>query len=161
MPSVPIITEPVTQTTTPAELVVISEVVTVVVPVKSSKPGMVCRVKVMDWPLMLSVISEGPDVSNASRSEDMGGVKLPVAEADDFGRGVMVGIDRKDDVVRDVAAKAMRMLVVVLGKPSVGGADGALVAGSWLPREVEMLLINDDKREELLGFDSSCGLLEF
>lgn len=68
MPSVPIITAPVAQATTPAELVVASEVVTVVVPVKLSKPGMVCRVNTMEWPLMLKVISEEPDISNALRS---------------------------------------------------------------------------------------------
>ena len=67
------ITAPVAQATTPAELVVASEVVTVVVPVQFWKPGIVCRVSTMDWPLMLSVISEEPDVSNAPRSEDMGG----------------------------------------------------------------------------------------
>ena len=68
MPAVPKITAPVAQATTPAELVVASEVVTVVVLVKLSKPGMVCRVNTMDWPLMLRVISGEPDIANALRS---------------------------------------------------------------------------------------------
>lgn len=113
-PSVPMITAPVAQATTPAELVVASEVVTVVVPVKLSKPDIVCRVSTMVWPLMLSVINEEPDVSNALRSEDMGGVKLPGAEDDDFGGGVMIGVDEKDDVVGDSADAALCMAVVAL-----------------------------------------------
>lgn len=134
------ITAPVAQPTTPAELVVVSDVVTVVVPVKFSKPGMVCRINKMDWPLVLNVIIEGPDVSSASRSEDMGGVKLPDAEADDFGGGVMVGIDGKDDVFGDTAAKMLYVLVVALEVPAVGGVDGASPAekGDGEPLEFEL-----------------------
>ena len=113
-PSVPMITAPVAQATTPTELVVASEVVTVVVPVKFWKPDIVCRVSTMDWPLMCSVVSGGPDVSNASRSEDMGGVKLPGAEDDDFGGVVMIGVDEKDDVARDSAGAGLYIVVVAV-----------------------------------------------
>lgn len=148
------------QPTAPAELVVASEVVTVVVPVKFSKPGMVCRVNTMDWPLMLSVVSEGPDATNASRSEDMGGVKLPDAEADDPGGSVIIGIDGKDDVLRDATVKTPCMLAVTLEVSPVGVVAGVLFADSKLIWEIEMFLANDDERGEPLGLNSSCELLE-
>ena len=142
-------TAPVAQPTTPAELVVASDVVTVFVPVKSSKPGMVCRVNKMDWPLMLNVISEGPDVSNASRSEDMGGVKLPDAVSDDVGGGVMVGTDGKDDVFGGTVTKMLYVLVVALEVPAVGGMDGASLVGSWLLWEAEIVLVENEGGEPL------------
>lgn len=63
---------------------------------------------------MLSVIREGPDVANALRYEDMGGVKLPGAEDDDFGGGVMIGVDGKDGVVGDSADAVLCIAVVAL-----------------------------------------------
>ncbi len=163
-----------TQAATPAELVAASEIVTVVVPVKLSKPDMVCRAKMMDWPLMLSVISEGPEVASASMSEDMGGVKLPDAAADDFGGGVMigsdgkddddfgegvvVGIDGEDDVLNDVAT--LYRLVVALEVPAVDRIDVAFFESSWLLREAEMPLDDDDEEGEPLEFELNCELLE-
>ena len=145
------ITAPVTQATAPAVLVAISEVTTVVVPVKFSKPGMVCRINTMDWPLMLSVISEGPDVSSALKSEDMGGVKLPDAEADDFGGRVMLGIDGKDDVVGETAATTLSMLVVEVKVPTVSVVAGALLATSLVIWKVELLLFGVDETGEPLA----------
>lgn len=148
------ITAPVTQPTAPAELVVFSEVVTVVVPVKSWKPGMVCRVNRMDRPLTFSVITEGPVVSSAERSEDIGGVKLPGAEADDFGGGVMVGGTGVDDLMGDAAAKALCMLLVVLGVFGIAGVDVALCGVAWLIGEVKI----DVQERELLDTECSCVL---
>lgn len=154
-------------------MVATSEIVTVVVPVKLSKPDMVCRAKMIDWPLMLSVMSEGPEVASASMSEDMGGVKLPDAVADDFGgdvmigsdgkeddfgEGVVVGIDGEDDVLNDMAT--LYMLVIALGVPAVDSIDVALFASSWLLREAEMLLDDDDEEGEPLEFELNCEILE-
>ena len=173
MPSVPTITAPVTQAGTPAVLVVASEIVTVVVPVKFSKPDMVCRDKMMDWPLMLSVISEGPEVASASMSEDMGGVKLPDAVADDIGGGVMIGNDGndddfdegvvvcnggEDDMVEDSAT--LYMLVVALEVPAVDRIDVAFFPSSWLLREAEMLLDENDEKGKPLEFELNCEILE-
>ncbi|KAL9127960.1 MAG: hypothetical protein Q9175_007631 [Cornicularia normoerica] len=105
----------------------------------------------MDWPLMLSVVSEGPDATNASRSEDMGGVKLPDAEADDPGGSVIIGIDGKDDVLRDATVKTPCMLAVTLEVSPVGVVAGVLFADSKLIWEIEMFLANDDERGEPLG----------
>lgn len=60
------------------------------------------------------MINEEPDVANALRYEDMGGVKLPEAEVDDFGGGVMFGVDEKDDVAGDPADAALYMVIVAL-----------------------------------------------
>ena len=49
----------------------------------------------------------------------MGGVKLPGAEADDLGGGVMIGIEEKDNVAGGVAAAALDMAVVALDVPAV------------------------------------------
>lgn len=116
--------------TAPAELVVASEVVTVVVPVKFSKPDMVCRVKTMDWPLMFSVISEGPDFTKAARSEDIGAVKFPDVKMDDDGGGVIVGVDGEDVVMMKATAETLYLLVIALKLPSIEGVFEALFAGS-------------------------------
>lgn len=84
----------------------------------------------MDWPLMLSVISEGPDVSNAARSEDIGGVKFPDVKTDDLGGGVIVGIDGEELVVANAADETLYLLVVALEPPSVDGVFEALFPGS-------------------------------
>ena len=129
-PPVPIITAPVAHPIAPAELVVASEVVTVVVPVKFSKPGMVSRIKTMDWPLTLSVISEGPDVSKAARSEDIGRVKFPDVKTDDLGDDVIVDFDVEEIVVANAAAEIPYLLVVALEPPFVDGIVEALFPGS-------------------------------
>lgn len=106
------------QPTTPAELVVHSDVVTAVTPVKFSKPAMVCRVNTMDWSLMLSVVSERPDILKASRSEDIGGVKLAGAEADDLDGGVVTGINEKVRLAGDAVAEMLYVPAIVLGVPA-------------------------------------------
>lgn len=75
---------------------------------------------------MLSVVNGEPDVANALRSEDMGGVKLPEAEADDFDGGVIIGVDGKDDVAGDPADAALYMAVVALDVPVAICVDWAL-----------------------------------
>lgn len=105
----------------------------------------------MDWPLMLSVISEGPDVSSALKSEDMGGVKLPDAKADDFGGRVMLGIDGKNDVVGEAAATTLSMLVVEVKVPTVSVVAGALLATSLIIWKVELLLFGVDETGEPLA----------
>ena len=62
---------------------------------------MVCRVSTTDWPLTLRVSREGPVASKACRSEDMGGVKLPGAEVENFETG------GDDDVVGGKAAGSL------------------------------------------------------
>ena len=155
------ITAPVAQPTTPAVFVVFSEAVTVVVPVKSSKPDIVCRFNTIDWPLILRVSSEGPDGANASVSEDMGGVKLPGAEADDFSGGVMVGVcGDDDDVVGDNAAATPYILVAEPEVLPVDGPAAGFFAGTWLPWGVELLIVDDDERGEPRELEFGCALLE-
>lgn len=127
------------------------------VPVKFPKPDMVCRVNTMDWPLTFNVISEGPDVLNALRSEDMGGVKLPDPEADDVGGGVMLGIDGEDVLDRDSATEMLNVFVVAIEVPAISVVVGTLLATSLVIWKVE---IDNDEKGEPLVLDSSRELLE-
>lgn len=67
---------------------------------------------------MLSVVSEGPDVLKASRSEDIGGVKLAGAEADDFDGGVVTDIGEKVHLAGDAVAEMLYVPAIVLGVPA-------------------------------------------
>ena len=88
-------------------------------------------------------------------------MKLPDADADDVGGGVMAGIGDEDGALGDAAAEILCLLLVALEITVVGEVVGALLVVPWLVREVMMMLVDIDRREEPLELNCDWMLLEY